>query len=345
MLFNRLAALAEVLLILALGNIVGEAVFGIIVPHAVASGTASDTAVAAYEGLLILLRLGLAGLFGLALLYYRTGVTPRRAGLSRNGQPLGSLVAQGLVLGSFSSFLVALLFAAHRLVPLGEGLAAWWTYADTPINTAFWVYVLGTSVLIPPLTEEIMTRGYFRVRLVESFGVMSGVILTGLVFGLSHTRYLVGDTMLLLFMAIILINSVAWTYLVQKTGSIIPALIAHALSNGVGTLVLFNLWLPFVLMSFVVLLFGKPILATLQEFFQDLRRDQQRHASWQGLAMVLLILAAAMLLLGVAGRQVTLLALGAFCLLVTLANLFRERRQGRDAAAQQGSAKNLQNTV
>ena len=327
MFFNRLAALAEVLLVLALGNIVGEAIFAAIVPDAVVDGSASDVATAAYEGLLILLRLGLAGLLGFALLYYRTGVTPRQAGLSRNNQPLTGLIGQGIVLGLFSSFLVALLFAVHRVIPLGEGLAAWWTYSDTPINGAFWVYLLGTSVLIPPLTEEIMTRGYFRVRLVESFGMMSGVILTGLVFGLSHTRYLQGDTMLLLFMAVILVNSVAWTYLVQKTGSIIPALVAHALSNGVGTAVLFDVWLPFVLVSFGVLLFHKPIIATMGSFFHDLRIDRERQTIWQGLAIVLIILVSALLLLSVIGRQVTLMVLGVFCLLVTLTSLIRERQQ------------------
>jgi len=38
------------------------------------------------------------------------------------------------------------------------------------------------------------------VRLVESYGVIAGVILTSVVFALSHTRYLAGDGMLLLFM-------------------------------------------------------------------------------------------------------------------------------------------------
>jgi len=157
--------------------------------------------------------------------------------------------------------------------------------------------------------------------------IRAGVILTGLVFGLSHTRYLQGDTMLLLFMAVILVNSVAWTYLVQKTGSIIPALVAHALSNGVGTAVLFDVWFPFALVSFSMMLFYKPILATLAGFFYDLRSDPQRNSFWQGLVIVLLILVTALVLLGVVGRQVTLIALGIFCLLITLTNLIRERRQ------------------
>ena len=328
---KKLAALAEVLLILALGNIIGEALFAGIVPDAVADGTASSFSLALYEGLLIFLRLGLAGLLGLSLLYFRTGTTPGQAGLSRNGHPLAVLIGQGVILGLCSGFLVALLFAVHRIIPLGEGLAAWWTYSETPIDAAFWIYLLGTSVLIPPLTEEIMTRGYFRVRLVESYGAMSGVILTGLVFALSHTRYLQGDGMLLLFMAVILVNSISWTYLAQRTGSIIPAFVAHAISNGIGTAVLFNVWLPLVLVCLGVMLFNRPIRTGLAEFLRDLRGDREIRSLWQGLFIVLAILAVALTMLGLFGRQATLLSLGVFCLLVTLVNLITERRFRKQA--------------
>ena len=68
----------------------------------------------------------------------------------------------------------------HALLPLGQGLEAWWTYPERDIDPAFWIGLLATSVLIPPLTEEILIRGYQRVRLVESYGVMGGVVLTDL---------------------------------------------------------------------------------------------------------------------------------------------------------------------
>ena len=331
MLARRVAALAEILLVLALGNLLGEALFGLLAPAAVLEGNATELSQAFYAGLLILLRLGLAGALGLALLYWRRGITPRRAGLSRNRQPLPTLLVQGAVLGLVASFLVCVLFAVHALVPLGEGLDAWWSYADTPIDAAFWVMLLGTSIFIPPLTEEIMARGYFRLRLVESYGVMAGVVLTGLVFGLSHTRYLNGDGMLALFMGIILVNSISWTYLAQKTGSIIPPLVAHALSNGVGSAVLFNTWIQLLLTSVGMALCWRPVFATLRQFASDWAADGERHSLWQGVGIVLAILVSALLLLGQIGRTPTLLALGLFCLLVTSANLFLEKRRGRRA--------------
>ncbi|MDP6653887.1 MAG: CPBP family intramembrane metalloprotease [Gammaproteobacteria bacterium] len=133
-----------------------------------------------------------------------------------------------------------------------------------------------------------MTRGYFRVRLVESYGVIAGVILTSLVFGLSHTRHLAGDGMLLLFMFLLLINSLMWTYLAQKTGSVIPSMVAHSLTNGVGTAVLFNIWIPFALVSAGVIIFYKPIVITCKQFLQDWQQDRENPASGKEFLLSLL---------------------------------------------------------
>ncbi|MDP6417641.1 MAG: hypothetical protein QGG54_21850 [Gammaproteobacteria bacterium] len=150
MFLKRLAALAEILLMLAMDNLFGEALYSAVFSELTNPQTATAMTQAAGEGLLILFRLGLAGVFGYLLLYFRCGITPGQAGLTRNSQSLASLVNQGIVLGLVSSFLVAALFAVHSLVPLREGLPAWWTYSDTPIDSVFLVYFLGTSVLIPP---------------------------------------------------------------------------------------------------------------------------------------------------------------------------------------------------
>ena len=310
----RIAALAEVLLVLALGNIIGAAIYPYVVSSSVLDGSASENSLAFASGLLIFLRLGSAAVIGLILLYLRTGQTPRAAGLSRNGHSLSYLLKQGLVLGVISSFLIGLLFFVHSIIPLGEGLAAWWTYADTPINTAFLISLLGTSILIPPLTEEILMRGYNRARLVESFGPMAGVVLTGLVFALSHTRYLVADAMMLLFMGEILISSILWTYSAQKTGSIIPALIAHSLSNGIASLILFQVWLPFLLLLIMIVLIRKEVSRMLASMKQDWQKDDKKHSTWQGIGIILSILVFALVLISLIGRLPTIITLGVVCL-------------------------------
>ena len=325
--FRRFAALAEILTILILGNVIGLSVYQAIVPADVSDGTASPAMLAAFEGLLILLRIGSAAVCGFALLYYRRGVTPRKAGLTRNDQSLGSLVKTGLALGIFTTIPIALLFAAHAVVPFGEGLAAWWTYPEKEIDTAFWVGLLATSVLIPPLTEEIFTRGYQRTRLVESYGVMGGVVLTGLVFAISHTRYLQADSMLLLFLLTIIISSVSWTYLAQKTGSVIPSMVAHAVTNGTATAILFDVWIPLLLLLAAGVLLYRPISRTIAEFIRDWRGDVQKSSLWHGLIGIAFVVVPGLVLLPVLGRLPTLVGIGVVLMVFVVANVIVEKKE------------------
>lgn len=324
--FQRFAALAEVLSVLALGNLVGLGVYQLLVPAGIGDGTASDTEVALWEGILIFLRLGTAAVIGLALLKVRRGLTPRQAGLTRNGQPLRRLVATGFVLGMFTTLPIAILFAVRSVAPFGEGLDAWWTYSERPIDTAFWIRLLGTSILIPPLAEEILFRGYQRVRLIESFGVMGGVVLTGLVFALSHTRYLTADPMLLAFLLCIVFSSLCWTYLAQASGSIIPPLVAHAVGNGTATWILFDVWTPLALTLGFVLLLRRAILARITEFTRAWQADPDRWRFAYGLLALILIFLPGLLLLPHLGRVTTLAAIGSVLLIVTCVNLVQERR-------------------
>jgi len=325
-LFRRFAALAEILSVLVLGNLIGLSLYQLMIPGSVADGTADAVLIATSEGILILLRIGSAALIGFALLYHRRGLTPRDAGLSRNRQPLYTLVRTGIAMGIVTTFPIALLFAAYALFPFGEGLEAWWTYPERDIDPAFWVGLLATSVLVPPLTEEIFTRGYQRVRLVESYGVMGGVVLTGLVFALSHTRYLVADPMLLLFLLSIVFSSISWTYLAQKTGSIIPAMVAHAVTNGTAMIILFDVWIPLVVLTGILVAMWRPVAQMIRQFFLDWREDTDARSLWTGIAVIIVLFVPGLMLLPLLGRVPTLATIGAVLLLVTLLNLIGEKR-------------------
>jgi membrane protease YdiL (CAAX protease family) len=324
--FQRLAALAEVLTVLVLGNLIGLGVYQLVVPTGVADGTAADAEAALWEGILIFLRLGSAAVIGLALLKLRRGLTPREAGLTRNGQPLGQLAATGIVLGMLTTLPIAVLFAVRSVAPFGAGLDAWWTYDERPVDTAFWIRLLGTSILIPPLVEEILFRGYLRVRLIEAYGVMGGVVLTALVFALSHTRYLAPDTMLLAFLLCIAFSSLAWTYLAQASGSIIPPLVAHAVGNGTAIWILFDVWTPLALTLGAVLLLRRPIAGRFVEFRDRWQADPDRWRFGYGLLALVVLFIPGLLLLPHLGRVITLAAIGSVLLIVTAANLVQERR-------------------
>ncbi len=326
--FGQIAALAEVLFVLALGNIIGVMIYEAILPMAVVNGTASEELVNFYAGVRIFLRIGLVAIFGFALLYYRRGMTPRDAGLTRAGKPLMELIKIGFVLGVFTTFLTAFLFGLNDIVRLGDGFAPWWTFGDRPINTALAIELIGTSVIVPPLMEEIMARGYNRVRLTESYGVMGGVVLAGFLFAISHTRYFQADGMLIGFAIFMIISSISWTYLAQKTGSIIPSMVAHAMGNGIATWILFDIWVPTLIMTVLMVIFFRPVAAVIGEFISEWRADQKRNSLWFGVAMLIVMFALTMTILPTLGRVPTLAGLGGIMLIITIVNIAREKRAG-----------------
>jgi membrane protease YdiL (CAAX protease family) len=316
--FARLAALAEIFLALALGNIVGVAIYEAIAPAQVLSDGGGGTTEALYAGLRILLRLGSVAAIGLALLWFRRGLTPRDAGLTRAGKPLGYLVGVGLLLGGFSSFLIGMVFAVHAVVPLGEGLTGWQELRLATRDTAFYVELLATSIIIPPLVEEIMARGYMRLRLVESYGRIGGVILTGLVFALAHGKFISTDPLLAIFMIVLIVSSISWAYIAQTTGSLIPPMIAHAITNTFATVVLFDVWACFGAVTALVLWQRRPIIGTLRQFLEEWRAESDKAGLWFGALILVLIITILLIAMSQFGRMPALLGLGTLALLVAI---------------------------
>ena len=316
--FARLAALAEIFLVLALGNIVGVAIYEAVVPAQILSGDGSGSAAALYAGLRIFLRIGFIATFGLALLWFRRGATPRDAGLTRAGKPLSYLVGVGVLLGGFSSFLVGTVFAVHAVVPLGEGLAGWQELRLATRDTTFYVELLATSIIVPPLVEEIMARGYMRLRLVESYGRIGGVILTGLVFAFSHGKFISTDPLLAISMILLVVSSISWAYIAQTTGSVIPPMIAHAMTNTFATVVLFDVWAPFGAVIALVLWQRRPIIETLRQFLEEWRAESDKVGLWFGVLILVLIITTLLIAMSRFGRMPALLGLGTLALLITI---------------------------
>jgi hypothetical protein len=80
----------------------------------------------------------------------------------------------------------------------------------------------------PGVGEELLFRGYIQTRLVQRHGARTGIIITSILFGLMHLDQLQS------VMAAILGLYMGWVAL--RLGSIVPAIIAHALNNLVATL-------------------------------------------------------------------------------------------------------------
>ncbi len=94
----------------------------------------------------------------------------------------------------------------------------------TPATLVVTIFVMG---VLPGVCEESLFRGYIQTRLVQRWGAVAGVVCTAVMFGVMHFDLVQGTFAGLLGLFI--------GYAVERTGSIAPAMVGHAFSNSVMT--------------------------------------------------------------------------------------------------------------
>lgn len=88
-----------------------------------------------------------------------------------------------------------------------------------------WLSIL--SIFFAPIVEEIFFRGFMQPAISKLLGSFFGIILTAIIFGVSHTQYLEYNAAIFSVTAIGLILGVAR----YKTGSVMPGIFAHFFNN------------------------------------------------------------------------------------------------------------------
>lgn len=96
-------------------------------------------------------------------------------------------------------------------------------------------------VVLPPLVEEIVFRGVLYTGLRKSMNVIGAAISTSVLFAAAHLLGGVEDALLWVAAIDTFILSLVLVYLREKTGSLWPAILLHAIKNGVAFLLLFVL--------------------------------------------------------------------------------------------------------
>lgn len=234
--FARYAAFSEVCLILLIGNLLPVLIVTVTMAPEFAALADDYEAVDLFPGAIsnsiqLTLKFGAMMVLGFGLLWWRARQSPRAVGVTRAGWPMWKLIVAGIVLYAVSALPLNTLGVVNAVYPLGEGLGLWAKTDGNLDRIDFWVWLLAGAVILPPIYEEIVMRGYMRARLAENFGPMGAVIVSSFIFMLAHGHFYATDALLILSMISGLLGAICWAYSVVRTGSIVPAIIAHALLN------------------------------------------------------------------------------------------------------------------
>jgi sodium transport system permease protein len=133
----------------------------------------------------------------------------------------------GVLVGAPSGLLVGIGVAklATYILPVPPELVEQFGKELLPENVPFWQLVLILSVL-PGICEEIAFRGLLLYGMRKRFGPVGLCLFVGCVFGLFHfALFRLVPTALL---------GVILSSVVVMTGSIFPAMLWHALNNGIS---------------------------------------------------------------------------------------------------------------
>lgn len=315
-LIGRLSAFAETALLLVAGSLVA----GVIARAAgLGQRDARDAllygeagpqwlAAASAEAQWLILRFGLTLLVAWLICWWIGGPTRKLAGLSRGGRSLGDLIGFGLVMGVLLAAPPLGLRVLNEMYAIGEGTPFWRLMAQSEWTLAFWLYMAASSFLIVPIVEELFFRSYMLGRFRMHFTAGGAVLLSAAIFWVSHGQYMQADLNLIINSALAFVTAAILAWSVIRTGSVLPAIIAHMIFNlpmaqsfRIGVVVLAVL---------LILALWKRVAGAGADFFRTLATTRE----WIFLVAIVAALAAVAFVIR-AYEQALLPLVGAFVLL------------------------------
>lgn len=102
-------------------------------------------------------------------------------------------------------------------------------------------WVFAALVILPPIVEEIVFRGYLYGGLRRKNGIVGSAIITSVIFGYLHSTQAVEGGTLWVAAIDTFVMSMVLCYLREKSGSILPGIGVHAIKNCVAFIAIFIL--------------------------------------------------------------------------------------------------------
>jgi membrane protease YdiL (CAAX protease family) len=119
----------------------------------------------------------------------------------------------------------------YYVADIGPGTAFWNLQAQVSWGWEYWLLMAVSGFLVIPVIEEFLVRGYLLGRLNENFRPGEAIIISAFLFSSAHLQYLKPDILSIGSSIGIVLNSMLLGYIVYRTGSILPVMIAHMIVN------------------------------------------------------------------------------------------------------------------
>jgi membrane protease YdiL (CAAX protease family) len=186
-----------------------------------------------------LIRYGILLLLAFVVGYWRAGHKLREYGITLAG-PWRDHLQNGIAATALIAIPAELIQLASTRFFAEDRPAAWRLIDRVPWDWKFWLYMAISSYLLMPIVEELTFRGWMQTRLTSTFGSASAIVLTAVVFTVSHTQYIGANVLSAALLIGTLFGAVVSGVLRDISGSLAPPILAHALLNvptrGAGSL-------------------------------------------------------------------------------------------------------------
>ena len=137
----------------------------------------------------------------------------------------------GLTVGLVAGLIPTGVLILQDIAPIGRDTPLWPVLRNAELTWRFYLFVSVGSFVLIPVIEELAWRGYVLGRLLEGFAPGAALIISTLGFSALHLQYLVADPALILMFVGLVLVSMMFGLCVLRTGSIWPAVLAHAVLN------------------------------------------------------------------------------------------------------------------
>lgn len=178
----------------------------------------------------LLLRYGFILGLGFAIGWWHRRRRLAEYGVTMAGLPVREHLVIAVVLFAVGGFLPRLIFALQDRLDLGAS-PEHWKLIQPQATLGYWLYMAAGSFVLVPIVEELFARGYVQTRMAEAFGAGAAIVLTALMFTLSHRQYFLLSVVGIGMLVSLLFASILGGYVRHRYGTLVPVILAHAMGN------------------------------------------------------------------------------------------------------------------